>query len=405
MAAGKLRAVVCTSTLDLGIDWGDVDLVIHVGAPKGASRLLQRIGRANHRLDEPSQGDPGAGQPLRGAGMPRRARRRRGRRAGHAAARAPARSTCWPSTSSACACARAVRCRRALCRGRVGRALCRPRRARPSTASSISSRPAAMRCRAYERFASIRQTSDGTLARRASARRPAIPAERRHHRRSADAEGAAGARARRRRATGAIGAAAACSARSRNISSRRWRPATPSSSPARSCASRASRENEVYRLARQRRRSQGAVLCGRQVSALDLSRRARARHARRSERAGSALPDQVREWLATAAATLGAAAAATSCWSRPFRAATGTTWSAYPFEGRLAHQTLGMLLTRRLERARLRPARLRRQRLCAGGLGPRRHRRDASRRGELDARRPVRRGHAGRRSRGLAGRI
>jgi ATP-dependent helicase Lhr and Lhr-like helicase len=55
MAAGSLRAVVATSTLDLGIDWGDVDLVIHVGAPKGASRFIQRIGRSNHRLDEPSQ--------------------------------------------------------------------------------------------------------------------------------------------------------------------------------------------------------------------------------------------------------------------------------------------------------------------------------------------------------------
>nr|WP_319567170.1 ligase-associated DNA damage response DEXH box helicase [Cohaesibacter marisflavi] len=55
MAAGSLRAVVCTSTLDLGIDWGDVDLVINIGAPKGASRLAQRIGRANHRLDEPSK--------------------------------------------------------------------------------------------------------------------------------------------------------------------------------------------------------------------------------------------------------------------------------------------------------------------------------------------------------------
>jgi ATP-dependent Lhr-like helicase len=56
MAGGKLRAVVCTSSLDLGIDWGDIDLVVNVGAPKGASRLLQRIGRANHRLDEPSRG-------------------------------------------------------------------------------------------------------------------------------------------------------------------------------------------------------------------------------------------------------------------------------------------------------------------------------------------------------------
>ncbi len=55
MTAGKLRAVVATSTLDLGLDWGDVDLVIHIGAPKGASRLLQRIGRSNHRFDEPSR--------------------------------------------------------------------------------------------------------------------------------------------------------------------------------------------------------------------------------------------------------------------------------------------------------------------------------------------------------------
>ena len=55
MAAGALKAVVATSTLDLGIDWGDVDLVINVGAPKGASRLIQRVGRANHRLDEPSR--------------------------------------------------------------------------------------------------------------------------------------------------------------------------------------------------------------------------------------------------------------------------------------------------------------------------------------------------------------
>ncbi|MDH3231906.1 MAG: ligase-associated DNA damage response DEXH box helicase [Alphaproteobacteria bacterium] len=55
MARGDLKAVVATSSLDLGIDWGAVDLVIQVGAPKGASRLLQRIGRANHRLEEPSR--------------------------------------------------------------------------------------------------------------------------------------------------------------------------------------------------------------------------------------------------------------------------------------------------------------------------------------------------------------
>ena len=54
MAEGRLRAIVATASLDLGIDWGDVDLVIQMGAPKGASRLLQRTGRANHRMDEAS---------------------------------------------------------------------------------------------------------------------------------------------------------------------------------------------------------------------------------------------------------------------------------------------------------------------------------------------------------------
>lgn len=55
MVAGALRAVVCTGTLDLGIDWGDVDLVIQVGAPKNIKRLVQRIGRSNHRYNAPSR--------------------------------------------------------------------------------------------------------------------------------------------------------------------------------------------------------------------------------------------------------------------------------------------------------------------------------------------------------------
>jgi len=55
MVDGKLKAIVCTGSLDLGIDWGDVDLVIQVGAPKNVKRLVQRIGRANHRYNAPSK--------------------------------------------------------------------------------------------------------------------------------------------------------------------------------------------------------------------------------------------------------------------------------------------------------------------------------------------------------------
>ncbi|MGB7407890.1 MAG: ligase-associated DNA damage response DEXH box helicase, partial [Pontixanthobacter sp.] len=55
MARGELRALVATASLDLGVDWGDIDCVVQMGAPKGSSRLLQRIGRANHRLDQSSK--------------------------------------------------------------------------------------------------------------------------------------------------------------------------------------------------------------------------------------------------------------------------------------------------------------------------------------------------------------
>ena len=99
MAAGKLRGVVCTSSLDLGIDWGDIDLVINVGAPKGASRLMQRsaaptTGSTNPRA--PCSIPPIASRCWSAASQSMRSpKMRRTRRPC-----APAGSTCWRSTCS-----------------------------------------------------------------------------------------------------------------------------------------------------------------------------------------------------------------------------------------------------------------------------------------------------------------
>ena len=53
---GELRAVVCSTSLELGIDIGAVDLVVMVATPKGVSRAIQRIGRSGHSLNKSSHG-------------------------------------------------------------------------------------------------------------------------------------------------------------------------------------------------------------------------------------------------------------------------------------------------------------------------------------------------------------
>src|SRR6185436_14812522 len=143
MVEGKLRAVVCTSSLDLGVDWGDVDLVINVGAPKGCSRLQQRIGRSNHRLDEPSEAVLVPANRFEVLNVGRRSTRlprtRRTRRRC-----APVRSTFWHSTFSAARLARRFFPTSFL--RKYARLRPMPRSAaRISTPRSILSRPAATR--------------------------------------------------------------------------------------------------------------------------------------------------------------------------------------------------------------------------------------------------------------------
>ena len=95
----RLRAVVCTSSLDLGVDFAPVEQVLQIGSPKGVGRLLQRAGRSGHRPGAVSRAVVVPTQALElveaaaARGRPPHARSRR-------ACRSPRRSTCWSSISS-----------------------------------------------------------------------------------------------------------------------------------------------------------------------------------------------------------------------------------------------------------------------------------------------------------------
>ena len=366
MARGKLRAVVCTSSLDLGVDWGDVDLVINVGAPKGASRLMQRIGRSNHRLDEPSRSAcwcrPTASRCWNAAPPSMRSpRTRRTRRRC-----APARSTCWRSTCSAAPCGEPFLADELYAEVRAAAPYAGLARADFDAAVDFVA-TGGYALKAYERFAKIRQGKDGRwrithprvaqryrmnvgtiveadmlkvrLVRSRGAAAPSMPRGGRAARRGRgifhrDADAGRHLRLRRRNLEirGAGRGRGLCLALDRRPI-RKCRPMRAASSRSRPISPRA---------------------CARSWP---------------SREAWRALPDQVREWLEIQQ-WRSLLPQAGDLLVETFPRAAKYYLVCYPFEGRLAHQTLGMLLTRRLERARHAAARLRRQRICAGGLGP-----------------------------------
>jgi ATP-dependent Lhr-like helicase len=348
MVAGKLRAVVCTSSLDLGVDWGDVDLVINVGAPKGASRLLQRIGRSNHRLDEPSQA----------VLVPANRFEVLECRAAMDAVAENAQDTPPLRTGALDVLAQHI----------LGRAVGAPflsdelyaevRRAAPYTALARADFDAAVdfvatggyALKAYERFAKIRQGNDG----RWRITHPRVAQRYRMNVGTIVEADLLKVRLVRSRASGAF------IPRSGRLLGEveEYFIETLSQGDTFVFAGEILKyealvEDEVY-VSRSTATDPKvpAYEGGKFPLSTYLATRVRAILA--DNRAWRALPDQVREWLEIQQ-WRSLLPAPGDLLVETFPRAAKYYLVCYPFEGRLAHQTLGMLLTRRLERARMRP--------------------------------------------------
>jgi ATP-dependent Lhr-like helicase len=347
MAAGRLRAVVATSSLDLGIDWGDVDLVINVGAPKGASRLLQRIGRANHRMDEPSKG----------VLVPANRFEVLECRAAIDAVAANAQDTPPLRTGALDVLAQHV----------LGCACGVPFRADELYAEVTTAAPYAGLTRAdfdatvdfvatggyalksYERFAKIKQTADGKW-------RIAHPRVAQMYRMNVGTIVEADmlkVRLMRSRAAKVIPRGGRLLGQVEEYFVETMTPGDTFVFAGEVLKYEAIVEDEVY-VSRSNDRDPKVPSYEGGKFPLSTYLADRVRNILADHGTWRALPDQVREWLEVQAYR-SRLPGTRELLVETFPRAAKYYLVCYPFEGRLAHQTLGMLLTRRLERARMRP--------------------------------------------------
>ena len=352
MAAGALRAVVATSTLDLGIDWGDIDLVVHVGAPKGSSRFMQRIGRANHRLDEPSCAILVPSNRFEVLEC----------RAALEAAEAGAQDAVLSRTGALDVLAQHV----------LGMACCEPfsaeelfdevRTAAPYSTLTRSTFDRVVHfvatggyaLRSYERFAKLRPTADGRL-------RIANPRLAQQYRLNAGTivdspvirVRLVGARNARRLSSGGAIAGGRVLGEVDEHFVEQLVVGDTFVFAGEVVRFEGMRETEAF-VSRTSARDPmiPSYAGGKFPLSTHLAARVRAMLA--DERHWSALPGPVEEWL-DLQRQRSAIPAVDEVLVETFPRDKRHHMVIYPFEGRLAHQTLGMLLTRRLERAQARP--------------------------------------------------
>jgi ATP-dependent Lhr-like helicase len=354
MSAGRLQGVVCTSSLDLGVDWGDVDLVINVGAPKGASRLMQRIGRANHRLNEASRAVlvPANRFEVLECAVAIDAV------AENAQDTPPLRTGALDVLAQhilGCACGAPFLADDLFDEVRTAATYTEMSRADfDDTLDFVASGGYALKT--YERFARIRQDKEGRW-------RVTNPKVRQMYRMNVGTivedtmlkvklvRG--GVQGQGRRATGALARGGRMLGQIEEYFVENLVVGDTFVFGGEVVRYESLVEDQVFvSRANDKDARVPSYMGGKFPLSTYLAERVRNLLA--DKRAWSALPEQVRDWLSLQA-DLSLVPGARELIVETFPRANKNYLVCYPFEGRLAHQTLGMLLTRRLERARARP--------------------------------------------------